>query len=217
MRPFSLKHLAVGGAALAALCAASLGVAGAGGASPVGATNYMTDLVANHDASSLAQVLLSTLPKEPGFASVQITSAGVEVATVGSPASSLVTGVNAAIAAAASPVEVQFRQVLNSNLVLTQVSASINNNRASWSDRGVHISSLGLDPQSNSVAVTLSDYSSQAADLLGAAFPGVVTVKQASQSFSVSSGRTSDSAPWYGGDSIYVGGGRTGHLLLLTT
>ncbi len=206
MKPVGLKHLTFGGLLLAALCAASLGVAGAGGASPVPSSNYMTDQAANHEAADLAQALTPVISADPGFASVRISSAGLEIATVGSPSPTLVSAVNAAVAAASTPVQVNYRQVQNSNLVLTRASASISADRATWADRGVHISSVGLSAETNTVAVTLSDYSASSAALLSAAFPGVVTVKQTSQSFSVSSGRTADSAPWYGGDSIYVGG-----------
>lgn len=180
---------------VAAVCAAALAVPDAGGASPGRTTDYLTDTAANYDASSLAQAMTPGLVEQPGFAGVRIASAGVEIATVGPPAASLLTGVNAASAAAVRPVSVYYRRVLNSNLVLTRASTSIGQNFAFWTDRGVHISGVGPDPESNSVSVFLSSYSSEAAALLEAAFPGVVTVERGSRSFSVSSCPSSDGSP----------------------
>lgn len=201
MKPFGLKHLTLGGLVLAAVCAASLGTAGAGGASPVPSTNYMTDVAANRDASDLAQALWPVISGDPGFASMRISSVGLEVATVGTPSPALVSAVTAATERA-DDVQVNYRQVPNSSVVLTRASASISADRATWADRGVHISSVGLSAETNSVVVTLSNYSADAAALLSNAFPGLVTVKQGTQPFAVSSGRAADSAPWYGGDSI---------------
>jgi hypothetical protein len=186
MRSASPRRLTIGGAVVAAVCAASLAGAGAGGASPGTATDYLTDTAANHDASSLAQVLTPVLLEQRNFAGVRIASAGVEVATVGPPAASLLTAVNAANAAAIRPVSVYYRQVPNSHLGLTRTSDSIGSNSALWARRGVYISAVGLDAQSNSVRVFLSSYSAQAAALLEAAFPGLVTVDPESRSFAVS-------------------------------
>lgn len=186
MKLLNSKSLTIGGAVVAAVCAASLAGAGAGGASPGPATDYLTDTAANYDASLLGQALTPVLLEQRNFAGVRIASAGIEVATVGPPAASLLTAVNAANAAAVRPVSVYYRQVSNSNLVLTRTLDSIGSNFAFWARRDVHISAVGLDAQSNSVCVFLSSYSRQAAALLEAAFPGLVTVDPESRSFAVS-------------------------------
>lgn len=145
MNSVRLKHLTLGGFVLAALCAAFVGTAGTGTASPVSLTNYATDQAANLDASDLAQTLTPIISADPHSAGVWISADGLEIATVGSPAPSLVNPINAAAAAAARPVQINFRQVQHSTAVLTQTKASIIADRETWASQGVHISGAGLE------------------------------------------------------------------------
>jgi hypothetical protein len=128
-----------------------------------------------------------------------ITASGLQIVVSGAPSSFLTI----AIAKNRTGIPVAIRVVPHSAGQLAAVQARIGSDAGYWKKRGVVISVWGPDLASDKVQITLTRYSRRAAAMLIARY-GAEWVRVSSTSVTLQPlSRTSDSAPWWGGDLLY--------------
>jgi len=128
-----------------------------------------------------------------------ITASGLQIVVAGAPSAFLTR----AIAKNRTGIPVAIRVVPRSAGQLAAVQARIGGDARYWKKRGVVISVWGPDLASDKVQITLTHYSRRAAAMLVARY-GAAWVRISPTSVTIQPlSRTSDSAPWWGGDLVY--------------
>lgn len=149
----------------------------------------------------------------PGYASLRIVPSGLEVSVVGEvPATiiELVSQYQATFGGLAIPVT--YRRVQRTAAELTDLTSRIGADQAYWKSQGAELSSWGPDSESDTVVVYLANGSPQLAAKIDAKYGDAVSASPESKVVTASSGRESDTPPWYGADLV-----SPGHVLACTT
>jgi len=181
-------------------------------ADPGNKTDYLHDQAHNHQARLFAEDVQTALQSQSNFGGLRITSGGVEVSLVGSPASSERNAVTTAATNrhikelgttvdTSQAVPVTYRQVRYTETDLAYLTSRLDADQDSLEAAGVDMSSWGPDVVSNTVVAHLRVYSDAAAAYLQSRYGDGVTVATDSQTVAVSSS-TADSTPWFGADKI---------------
>jgi len=182
-------------------------------ASPPSMADYLRDQERNHQAALFAQDVQASLESQADFGGLRITSDGVEISTVGSPADSVRSAVAeaaknrhadqmGAVGGVVQEVPVIYREVKHSMAELNSLTSRIDSEQMGLSQQGLTLASWGPDVVDNVVVVHLRQYSQDVAKQLEARYGDAVRVATESQDVVESASRTADSTPWFGADKI---------------
>lgn len=175
--------------------------------------DFVNAQVPNFAADVVSEDLTPVLEKTTNYVGQRITAAGLEVvlSSASTAAETALIDLEATAQATALTkfgidpstisVPISVRIVPNSLATLTNLVGQLNSDQDAWAAKGISLDSWGPDLNSDLVVVHLQSYSATAAQEIESAYGPLVTVAAGDQSSSASS-RTSDVAPWWGGDPI---------------